>query len=182
MVRATRLKLAEIAKEKALMPFHGYLDDKESNIEPIVRHFPKWNIQDADRLWCAAFVYYCCIEAGFQIPYSPDECVTCSLAGCGGWEEFALGDSRIEYHKRSENFDPDVGDIVIYDRVFINQEHDHIGIILEVNGDAIVVAEGNTYNDNISRVIERKLDDHIRAYIRIPNGYRYQREEQVAAY
>ena len=173
MERATRKRLAEIAREKAQMPFHGYLEDKESNIEPIIKYFPKWNIRDADRLWCAAFVYYCCIEAGFQIPYSPNECRTCSLAGCGGWEEYAIGDSRIEYHKRNENFVPETGDIVIYDKVFINKEHDHIGIILEVNGDTVTVAEGNTFNDNISRVIERTIDEHIRAYIRIPDGYKY---------
>lgn len=173
MESATRKKLAEIATEKAQMPFHGYLEDKESNIEPIIKYFPKWNIKDADKLWCAAFVYYCCIEAGFQIPYSPNECITCSLAGCGGWEEYAIGDSRIEYHKRDDNFVPEAGDIVIYDRVFINQEHDHIGIILEVHTDTITVAERTTFNDNISRVIERQIDEHIRAYIRIPNGYRY---------
>lgn len=173
MESATRKKLAEIAREKAQMPFHGYLEDKKSNIESIIKYFPKWNIKDADRLWCAAFVYYCCIEAGFQIPYSPNECITCSLAGCGGWEEYAIRDSRLEYHKRDENFVPETGDIVIYDRVFINQEHDHIGIILEVKGDTITVAEGNTFNDNISRVVARKVDEHIRAYIRIPNGYKY---------
>ncbi len=173
MENATREKLVNIAREKAEMPFHGYLEGKESNIEPIIKYFPKWNIKDADRLWCAAFVYYCCMEAGFQFPYSPNECVTCSLAGCGGWEEYAMGDSRIEYHRRNENFVPKPGDIVIYDRVFINQEHDHIGIILEVKDNAIIVAEGNTFNDNISRVIERPIDDHIRSYIRIPDGYRY---------
>ena len=41
------------------------------------------------------------------------------------------------------------------------------------NGDTVTVAEGNTFNDNISRVIERTIDEHIRAYIRIPNGYIY---------
>lgn len=173
MRHATRKKLAEIAREKALLPFHGYIDGKESNIELIVKHFPKWSIKDADRLWCAAFVYYCCVEAGLEIPYSPDECVTCSLAGCGGWEEYAIGDSRIEYHKRGDGFVPEAGDIVLYDRVFINKEHDHIGIILEAYEDRLVVAEGNTFNDNISRVMERPMDEHIRAYIRIADGYRY---------
>ncbi len=33
-------------------------------IEPIIKYFPKWNIKEADRLWCAEFVYYCCMEAG----------------------------------------------------------------------------------------------------------------------
>lgn len=77
---STRIKLAETAKEKARLPFHGFLQDKESNIKPIVSLFPKWNIQDADRMWCSGFVYYCCVEAGFKIPYSPDECISCSLA------------------------------------------------------------------------------------------------------
>lgn len=173
MVSATRRKLAAIAKERAQKPFHGYIADKESNLDPIIKYFPKWNLRDADKLWCAAFVYYCCIEAGFVIPYSPNECVTCSLAGCGGWEEFAIGDSRIEYHKNGTIFLPEEGDIVLFDRVFIDQEHDHIGVILEVKDREIITAEGNTFNDNISRIMRRPIDEHIRAYIRIPNGYIY---------
>lgn len=46
---------------------------------------------------------------------------------------------------------------------------------IEDHSDRIVVAEGNTFNDNISRVIERPIDEHIRSYIRIPDGYRYER-------
>lgn len=34
-------------------------------------------------------------------------------------------------------------------------------------------AEGNTFNDNISRVHCRSMDEHIRSYVRIPDGYRY---------
>lgn len=168
----TREKLAEIAMKNALLPFHGFVEDKESNIKPIIQLFPKWNIEDADRAWCAAFVYYCCVEAGFVIPYSPDVCMTCSLAGCGGWEEYAIGDSRIEYHRNDETFVPKAGDIVLYDNVFINKEHDHIGIILEIKDGAIIAAEGNMLN-NISGIIERPVDEHIRAYIRIPDDYKY---------
>lgn len=173
MEKATRQKLADVARQKAQMPFHGFVDGKQSNIAPIIDLFPKWNIVDADRLWCAAFVYYCCVETGFEIPYSPDECVTCSLAGCGGWEEYAMGDSQIEYHKADDSFKPEVGDIVLYDRVFCNREHDHIGIVLEVKEDAIVAAEGNIFNQNISGIVERPMDEHIRAYIRIHDSYRY---------
>ena len=89
--------------------------------------FPTWNLKEADGLWCAAFVYYCCTAAGFGIPYRPDECKTCHLAACLGWEEFAVGDRRIEYHKGPEGCVPETGDIVLYDRVFENKEHDHIG-------------------------------------------------------
>lgn len=173
MAKVTRRRLAEVAKEKAEVPFHGYIEDKQSNIAPIIDLFPKWNIRDADRLWCAAFVYYCCVETGFVIPYSPDECVTCSLAGCGGWEEYAIGDYRIGYHKANEPFNPEAGDIVLYDRVFCNQEHDHIGIILEVKDGKIIAAEGNIFDQNLSGIVERPIDEHIRAYIRIPDGYQY---------
>lgn len=83
--------------------FHGYLKDEESNLQPIIKYFPKWNL-----------------------------------------------------------------------KVFINQEHDHIGIILEVDADTITVAEGNAFHDNISRIIKRRIDKHIRAYIRIPDGYSYE--------
>lgn len=136
---------------------------------------PRWNLAGADRLWCAAFVYYCCVEAGFSIPARPRECVSGNLAGCLCWEEFALGDPRIEYHPRGYRaFSPACGDIVLYDRVFIDCEHDPIGIVLEVQEDSLTAAEGNTFHDNISRLVERKRDDHIRAYIRLPDHYRYE--------
>ncbi len=171
MENATRQKLAAIAREKAQKPFHGYIDGKESNIASIIGYFPEWNLREADRLWCAAFVYYCCVEVGFLIPYFPNECVTCHLAGCIGWKEYAIGDSRIEYHKSDENFLPEAGDIVLFDRVFVGEEHDHIGIILDVKDDEIITAEGNT--NNISGILHRPIDEHIRAYIRIPDVYKY---------
>ncbi len=173
----TRAKLAEVANTEALRPFHGSLLYDKSNIKPIVDLFPKWSLEQADRNWCAGFVYYCCVKAGFLIPYSPNECVTCSLAGCGGWEEFAIGDKRIEYHTgREALFISEPGDIILYDRVFINLDHDHIGIVIENRQNTIIVAEGNTNNDNISRIIEREKDEHIRAYIRIPNHFSYYAE------
>ena len=168
---ATRARLAEVAKEKAQIPFHGYIDGETSNIEQIISFFPKWTLREADGLWCAAFVYYCCKEAGFEFPYRPNECRTCHLAGCPGWEEFAIGDGRIEYHKGADGFVPEAGDIVIYDRVFIDREHDHMGIVLKKLENSIIAAEGNI--NNRSGITERPTDEHIRAYIRIPDGYRY---------
>ena len=171
MKKATRKQLANIAKEMAQLPFHGFEEGEASNLEPIIQPFPKWTLEEADRLWCAAFVYYCCREAGFDIPIRPDECKTCHLAGCIAWEEFAKGNSRIEYHPGGEGFVPEAGDIVLYDRVFENREHDHIGIVIEKRENTILTAEGNI--DNRSGMIERPLDEHIRAYIRIPDGFHY---------
>ena len=173
MEKATRKHLAEVAGRAAQIPFHGFVEGKESNLEPIIRFFPKWTLREADGLWCAAFVYYCCREAGFEIPIRPDDCKTCHLAGCIAWEEFAQGAVQLEYHKGKERFVPEAGDIVIYDKVFENREHDHMGIVLQSTGNTIIAAEGNL--NNISGIIERPKDEHIRGYIRIPDGYGYSR-------
>jgi hypothetical protein len=148
------------------------MPDEESNIHPIVSLFPKWSIQAADGLWCAGFVYYCCIEAGFEIPYKPVECAESgTLAGCGSWEVFAITNPRINYYRDDPSFQPESGDIVLYDNVFCGLEHDHIGIVLKADDEKITVAEGNV--DNVSAIMVRPRDEHIRAYIRIPDGYSY---------
>lgn len=178
---STGKKLAQTAQMLAERPFHGRTADQPSNLLPIVRLFPKWNLEQAERMWCAAFVYYCCIRAGFSIPYSPQECRSCSLAGCGGWEEFAQEDKRIAYYDgqqaiRDTDFVWQEGDILLYDRVFINKEHDHIGILLKLEEEKLVVAEGNVRNTNCSGVVRREKDEHIRAIIRIPDGFVYEQK------
>ena len=106
--------------------------------------------------------------------------IAASLAGCGGWEEFALGDSQIAYHRRQEqDFVPQAGDIVLYDRVFNGQEHDHIGVVLEASDSGLVAAEGNVPGKNCSGLVRRRRDEHIRAYIRIPDGYRYEEDSET---
>ena len=171
MKKATGAELARVAEEMARLPFHGALEGEGSNITPLIAHFPKWNVSAAEGLWCAAFVYHCCLLAGYEIPYSPEECVSCSLAGCGGWDEYAQGDSRVGYYLPTEDFTPRPGDIVLYDRVFNGQEHDHIGIVLNVTDTQITTAEGN--NENRSQIVTRSLGKQIRAFIRLPDGYRY---------
>lgn len=69
---------------------------------------------------------------------------------------------------------PEEGDIVLYDRVFENREHDHIGIVIEKHENSILAAEGNI--DNKSGMIEHLIDRHIRGYIRIPDGFQYEIE------
>lgn len=170
-MKATASELARVAEKEALLPYHGKNVGEKTNIDPLIAHFPKWNVSDADDKWCAAFVYHSCAAAGFEIPYSPDECITCSLAGCGGWDEYAIGDKRIGYFKGTSSFTPQRGDIVLYDRVFCGKEHDHIGIVLKVTDTQIVTAEGNI--GGVSKIVTRERDDHIRAYIRFPDGYRY---------
>lgn len=79
------------------VPFHGNIDEHDSNISPHIAHFPKWDVNSIDGAWCTAFVYHCFIEAGYEIPYSSNECVSCSLVSYGEWDEFAQWDSQIGY-------------------------------------------------------------------------------------
>lgn len=164
-------ELANIAQNEAMRFFHGYVSNTESNLDEIIRPFPGWTKAEADGLWCAAFVYHCCKKTGYSIPIRPAECITCNLAGCVAWEEWAMADKRIEYYGRNSNFSPLKGDIVLFDRVFENSEHDHMGIIIEVKSNTIIVAEGNF--NNVSCIVNRKIDEHIRAYIRIPKSFTY---------
>lgn len=171
MMKATNFELEKIAGEMALFPFHGNTDGNGSNFAPLITYFPKWNVRASDGAWCAAFAYHCCRLAGYDIPYSPDECVSCNLAGCVGRDEFAQGDQRIGYYKGPESVDPLSGDIVIFDRLVSDKEHDQIGTVLNATGGQLITAEGTV--ESCSGIVTRRRDEHIRAFIRLPDGYRY---------
>lgn len=161
--------LARIAQTEALKFYHGTLPAVPSNLQEIVSHFPNWTIEEADGLWCAAFVYHCVKKAGFVLPVRPTNCAAGSLAGCLSWEQLALADPQITYIKGSDPaFLPLRGDIVLFDRVFEDKEHDHMGIVLAVSDTTITTAEGNV--NNMSAIFERPRDMHIRAVIRMTNG------------
>jgi hypothetical protein len=169
---STHQKLAQVAKTEAQRFFHGRVMKTEHNIHDIINLFPKWSIEESDGMWCAGFVYYCCIKSGYKIPIRPKECRSSNLAGCSAWEEWAMNDKRLTYYPVGKNdFTPEEGDIVLFNNVFIDHEHDHIGIVIENKETSIIVAEGNI--NNVSGIIERKKDSHIRAYIKIPDDYEY---------
>ena len=48
MKEATRERLARVAKDRAMVPFHGAVDGQSSNLAPIVEPFPTWSVQEAD--------------------------------------------------------------------------------------------------------------------------------------
>lgn len=163
-------RLSETARAEALRTWHGAVAGLESNLGPMIELFPGGKPEEFESLWCAAFVYYCCIRAGYKLPVRPKECVSCNLAGCGAWEEWAKADPRIGW--LGNTCLPQPGDIVIFDRVFENKPHDHMGIVLEARKDSILTAEGNL--GNVSGVVERPRDGHIRGYISLPDGLDYE--------
>lgn len=165
------IKLAETAEKQALAGYHGNTSGENENIDEIIEPFPKMDFSCWDGRWCAAFVYYCCNKAGINFSPRPKECVSCTLAGCKAWEELALSDKRIEYCLPEPDYKPEPGDIVLFDNIFENHEHDHIGIVLKNEGNYIITAEGNV--DNRSAVMKRPKDEHIRAYIKLQEDYYY---------
>lgn len=165
--------LANVAKENAQKCFHGNVMAMESNLQPITILFRDHSVGELEGLWCAAFVYYCCIEAGFNIPVKyPNDKLNIIFAGCIDWEMWAtLPENKFYYSNENNDFVPSKGDLVLYDKVFCDEPHDHIGIIIENKKNTIIVAEGNI--NNVSGLVERKKNTYIRGYIRIPNSYDY---------
>lgn len=122
--------------------------------------------------WCAAFVTWCCEQAGLNIPVSAP----------GTNATFAFVPAWVVWAKRNEcwieggsNVIPTYGDIVIFDwdgaeRPSTDQD-DHIGFVIKDNGDGTVsTAEGNV---NDATAFKNRSKSVIQGYIRIPNGFRF---------
>ena len=171
-MKTKRQRLVKIAETLALKPFHGNVMGLRSNIKPLTDHFPDGHRKEFEGKWCAAFVYHCCIQAGFKIPYRYPSKKFGAFAGVRAWLNWAkLRENQFYYSSQNRNFSPQSGDIVIYDNIFDPGPHDHIGIILAVDSHNLRVAEGNV--NNFSMVITRKRNSHVRGYIRIPDAYEH---------
>ena len=88
-------RLAEVAKQEAGKYFHGEIMGTESNIHEIVELFPKWSVEEADAIWCAAFVLYCCKKSRDVHPIQAYRVLllSCGLSGIG-----AMGKSGPSYN------------------------------------------------------------------------------------
>lgn len=159
-------RLSKVAYEMAMTPYHGQVMGLDSNLEPIVTHFPPWALENWDNRWCAAFVYHCVVNTGVNLPmhFKHTE-IPCNFAGCIAWECYAkIQEKKAYFLPTDEGFVPRAGDIVLYDGVYENKPHDHIGIVIENHLLDLKVAEGNV--GNISSVVMRKKNKQIRAYLR----------------
>ena len=149
----------------------------------IIRYYPEESAFDELKNgWCAAFVYHCCIESGLslpiRVPHTAKKVADCRFAGVGAWYEWGMENGFCHFEK--DGFTPERGDILIYNNIIPKEDkpensrwHDHIGIVLSCDGDSLTVAEGNAGNKNVSGIINRKRDDTIGCYIRIPKDYKY---------
>jgi hypothetical protein len=179
IVTTGKHSLATVAETLARKPFYGNTMGLKSNLQPIVNHFAPAPHSEFDGKWCAAFVYHCCVVVGFGLPPRHPKPVSCSFASVRGWIEWAkLPPNRFYFSARNATFAPERGDLVVFDRLFMPAPHDHIGVVLAVGESKIQVAEGNV--NNLSAVVERERNFHIRGYIRIPEDYRYEPTSLVA--
>lgn len=83
--------------------------------------------------WCCAFIWCIFNEAGINIKR------TASCMMLGDWFK-----QEEKYHKDN----PQVGDIVFFKFSGSSRWTNHVGLVIEVNGNTLTTIEGNTSSDN----------------------------------
>ncbi|MCL6458367.1 MAG: CHAP domain-containing protein [Gorillibacterium sp.] len=175
---AMRNHLADLAEERAARHIVGIPEDHA--YRDITHYWPDDHIEEVLKNgWCAAFVYHCCMQVGFNLPirmpHSP-----CRLAGVVAWYEWAK--STHCFIQDAPDVLPQRGDIVVYHYIIPPENKpeeqretptDHIGIVLSCDENGYVVAEGNVNNNNVSGIVNRPLHENIEGFIRIDSSYEY---------
>lgn len=168
-----RLRLASIAHAEAEFEPAGDANQAGPQIEKYLSPFREIMNLRADALrysdlsigypWCAAFVYYCCLQAGFRIPPEPSECLCGSFAAVSTWREWAsLPRNDLLLPPGTV---PALGDIVLFDRLLEETPLDHMGVVVGVGAGSMTTAEGNVRNR--AGLFTRWLDSHINSYVRL---------------
>ena len=90
-------------------------------------------VSGANYPWCCAFIWCIFNEAGINIKR------TASCMMLGDWFK-----QEGKYHKNN----PQVGDIVFFKFSGSSRWTNHVGLVIEVNGNTLTTIEGNTSSDN----------------------------------
>ncbi len=116
--------------------------------------------------WCCAFVYYCCLQAGFTFPPKPIPEHRWTLGAVPVWYDWAvLPQNDFYFPATNRRRTPEAGDIILFNRLIEDKDLDHIGIVVAVAADTVTTAEGNFQNR--SGIFERPLTKNINGYIRL---------------
>ena len=175
--RFQRKLLADVAESLASKKICGDMVDED--FTQIIKYFPEKTAYDELKFaWCAAFVYHCVLKAGLELPIRHKPMANTRFACVEAWLRW--GEEKGFCFNEKEGFLPSRGDIVIYNDVIPTENkpantpwYDHIGIVLSVDSDKLLVAEGNVNNRNYSGIVERERNDHIGCFVRIPDGYAF---------
>ena len=170
--RATRQSLAAIARSEAALGLAGDANMAGPAIERYLsvfrdamnRHGSTTQYADVATgyHWCCAFVYYCCLQAGFRFPPKPVPGARCTLAAVPSWHEWAAAGG---FFHPVQSTQPELGDIALYNSVYNGQSLDHIGVVVGTLADGVLSAEGN--NANRAGVFPRAFAV-IEGYVRLP--------------
>ena len=172
--RGSRELLAQVAEREAALGLEGNSDMAGPAIERYLSVFRDAINRNAGTTqysdvtvgypWCCAFVYYCCLQAGFRIPPKPMETYRWTLASVPSW--FHWSQSEGTFHKTASTA-AEIGDIVLLNNADVGQPLDHLGIVVAVRRDHVLSAEGN--NRNRAGVFARAYTQ-MEGYVRLPEG------------
>jgi len=172
--RPTRRLLASIARHEAAYERAGNADKAGAEIERYLAVFRDamnehgsttvYSDLSVGYHWCCAFVYYCCLQAGFCFPPKPVPGSRTTLAAVPAWYEWASGEGF--YHPATESL-ARVGDIALFNNVYNSNPLDHIGVVVEVAPTFVLCAEGNL--GNRTGFFERPYSC-IAGYVRLPES------------
>ena len=79
----------------------------------------------------------------------------------GIWLEWGVSENRF----KERFYEPEPGDLVLYDKLLSESELDHIGIIIENKSNYLLTVEGNV--NNMTSIFKREKNNKIRGYIRL---------------
>jgi hypothetical protein len=171
-VPATRAFLAQVARREATLGLAGNAQMAGPAIErylSVLREALNLNASTnkySDPAvgfdWCGAFVYYCCLEAGFRFPPKPVPTYRYTLGAVPAWHHWAVTSG---FFHPTGSTPPSPGDIALFNRVYDDHPLDHIGIVLEVTADGVQTAEGN--NANRTGIFSRPFEV-IEGFVRLP--------------
>lgn len=158
-----------LARKEALLQLKGNSQKAGSEIEKYFSPFREIFSRNDPRFldinfgadWCTLFVYYLMIKAGYELNPQPfhDKRGTFGLVGI--WFEWAESLGKL----KAITYEPESGDLVLYDKLLSDSELDHIAVILENNDNHIITAEGNI--NNRTGIFKREKNEKIRTYIKL---------------
>jgi hypothetical protein len=160
-------QLVQFAYEEASLRLKGTSEKAGREIEKFLSPFRKVLGKSDPRYldvrfgadWCAAFVFYVVLKAGYKLKVTPFKNKRGTFGLVGIWFEWAVLEGKF----KEKSYEPEPGDLVLYDKILSDSELDHIGIVLANNGRCLLTAEGNI--NNMTGIFKREKHNKIRGYI-----------------
>jgi peptidoglycan hydrolase-like protein with peptidoglycan-binding domain len=157
----TRERLASVAEAEAAkaLKWTGRESEAEKYLQPLrepMRRLGHIGTAPVFFDWCAAFVTYCCREAGYKIPDQPE----------GFWATMALVESWKFWAQKSQTWYPahtttsERGDLVLFEWHDGDVSADHIGVVrgYTVGSTTLLTSEGNR-NNRSGNFSDRRLSN-----------------------